>query len=896
MARLAVVGTVLVGSLALAALDARPASAAIVYMGPNEANKTLKQAFAAMKGGDTLIIRDGTYTGVANRIGDGTMPPAGTEGARTVLRAEHDGAVTFDGESVRAVFFMGGSDTLIYTDFYGLKWVNINPSAQSTSVVLIEGNDANIHHVRFFRCGAKTTRPASKQSTWSVSAGSYILLEECYAWGGGRYGFSASAGGTYGASKVIFRRCVLRADDVDGNWNPTSGFTSYTAPQIEWQNCIVIDIDTSYYSRISYMGSGFTWRKHSTPDANYGYCEDCHNRGSIVLNVLGWTHGGSDTSTYLAGLELSSETASPNSVTDVVLWGVMQATLLPGTTIGSPTMRNLSVRVADDPSGVTALTGSRGIWLGAPWSLKNSVVLHGQRYSMRGSMTSDYNAVFSDTIDFYTNSSNGHPGSHDYTDDLGSEYNPLTGLPGGPPPIGAPVSTVGNGTIGLKYITQVEPGSDLYGTGENGANRGATVLKRYGVSGTVWGEPGYNTLTDEDLWPFPYEAQIRADMRAYSPPGGPTGTRGFCADGETLTNYIWGYLGNTVPPLGLVATPGDRSVTLNWARPADIALPTIAGFNIYRVDGGQHSLVGTVDGNETYTATVTGLAPSSPHIFAMTTVDLLKGESGYSEPVTVTPVSTQQDPGGSPGGTPATQTAPTIAWATPASIVAGTPLSAAQLNATANVAGTFAYTPTAGAVLQVGTHTVSVLFTPADTTLYTTARAWMSLVVTALPPTAPTITWAAPAPIVEGTSVGAAQLNATASVPGTFVYSPAAGAVLSAGTHTLSATFTPTDTERYTTASASVSLLVNALPPTAPTITWAAPAPIVQGTALGGTQLNATASVPGTFVYSPAAGAVLSAGTHTLSATFTPTDTTRYTTATASTSLVVTARRRRSRG
>ena len=45
---------------------------------------------------------------------------------------------------------------------------------------------------------------------------------------------------------------------------------------------------------------------------------------------------------------------------------------------------------------------------------------------------------------------------------------------------------------------------------------------------------------------------------------------------------------------------------------------------------------------------------------------------------------------------------PTITWASPASIVYGTALSAAQLDATANVAGTFAYSPAAGTVPEGG--------------------------------------------------------------------------------------------------------------------------------------------------------------------------------------------------
>ena len=72
-----------------------------------------------------------------------------------------------------------------------------------------------------------------------------------------------------------------------------------------------------------------------------------------------------------------------------------------------------------------------------------------------------------------------------------------------------------------------------------------------------------------------------------------------------------------------------------------------------------------------------------------------------------------------------------------------------------------------------------------------------------------------------------------------------------------------------------------------PTITWPTPANIVYGTALSGTQLDATSPVAGSFSYSPAAGTVLSVGQHTLTATFTPTDTTDYTTSTATVTLTV---------
>jgi len=153
-------------------------------------------------------------------------------------------------------------------------------------------------------------------------------------------------------------------------------------------------------------------------------------------------------------------------------------------------------------------------------------------------------------------------------------------------------------------------------------------------------------------------------------------------------------------------------------------------------------------------------------------------------------------------------------------------------------------------------------------------------------PTTPAVTWANPAGITYGTALGAHQLDATSSVPGSFTYTPPAGTVLHAGAgQTLKASFTPTDTTDDTTATGSAT--INVLKAT-PILTWAKPANITSGTALGAAQLDATSTVPGTFTYSAAAGTVLHAGTgQSLMATFTPTDATDYTIATASTTINV---------
>jgi streptogramin lyase len=86
---------------------------------------------------------------------------------------------------------------------------------------------------------------------------------------------------------------------------------------------------------------------------------------------------------------------------------------------------------------------------------------------------------------------------------------------------------------------------------------------------------------------------------------------------------------------------------------------------------------------------------------------------------------------------------------------------------------------------------------------------------------------------------------------------------------------------------AATAQQVITVPQEAPVLTWDGPANIDYPVPLSGTQLDATASVAGTFTYSPPAGTVLGIGAHTLTATFTPTNTTNYTSGTVSTQITV---------
>lgn len=216
---------------------------------------------------------------------------------------------------------------------------------------------------------------------------------------------------------------------------------------------------------------------------------------------------------------------------------------------------------------------------------------------------------------------------------------------------------------------------------------------------------------------------------------------------------------------------------------------------------------------------------------------------------------------------------PDIEWAKPADIVFGTALGEGQLNAAADVDGAFTYTPDTGAVLNAGAdQTLSVTFSPNDPD-YSPVTVTVLITVTKA---IPEIFWFDPQDIVFGTALTALnQLNALASVEGSFSYTPTEGTILNAGEdQPLMAEFTPTDTDNYENVSAQVAITV---PRATPAVTWPSPDGIIFSTPLSSTQLNADAGIPGSYVYDPPAGTILNAGAfQTLSVTFTPDDTANY--------------------
>lgn len=131
-----------------------------------------------------------------------------------------------------------------------------------------------------------------------------------------------------------------------------------------------------------------------------------------------------------------------------------------------------------------------------------------------------------------------------------------------------------------------------------------------------------------------------------------------------------------------------------------------------------------------------------------------------------------------------------------------------------------------------------------------------------------TVSWPAPPAIVYGTPLGAGQLNASASVPGTWSYSPSAGTVLHRGNVNVQGTFTPTDATNYNSIGAAQIIVITPAPLVMKANDVAkpfgAPVPIFSASYAGFVNGDTPASLSGTLGFSTSATAQSPVGTYAI--------------------------------
>jgi hypothetical protein len=451
---------------------------------------TFAHAFTAMSGGDTLMVGDGIYREAIRDF------PSGSASAYTVIKAAHDFKVTA----------VSNDDQVLYVNANYIRVEGMKFNGEGArNPAYVAGN-----HIKLMKCAFYGARSNMNTTSFSTLDGSdYILLEDCWAWGAGRYKFVA-----YQSDHVIFRRCVSRQDFTDDADNQSATFTNYDSKNVLYQNAIALDCgENPELYGIDYGGIWF--------ENNEQVVNNITVQGSIFIN-LGTTVF-SDPKIY--GAHVFQNVVAWNSLggcefmNDYDNW---QGHTSPSLTVSHATVGNIyGIRQDATPAGGIGFTGYPSL-SDFPANITNSLLYQCNAYGLGTDINSDYN-------NFFGNKANYMPGGYG---------------------AGAHDRSV---NPGIKYIVRVENNSPLKGAASDGGDIGATIVFRYGVSGALWGESGYDQLTSEPLWPYPYEAEIKSDMSSWTGPH--NGKRGFCANGNglyggpiTLTSYIWEYLGNPCPP------------------------------------------------------------------------------------------------------------------------------------------------------------------------------------------------------------------------------------------------------------------------------------------------------------------------------------------------------------
>jgi hypothetical protein len=270
--------------LLLLSLASVPAWATTYYSSPTGSGTTCSDGspcdvatgIGKLVAGDTLYLKDGTYTGVAGMITVNNVD--GSLGSRITITAVNDGAVSINGEAARVPV------DIVDSSYITLSGVNAYNS--SSDVVKVRASDGQPNYDSYNelkRVAAWNAVDSDNRHVYSIHNIDRVLFEDCAGFGRGRIIF-----GPFNANYITFRRCWGRWNTYASDGTPKQAFNIvYNTTHLIFEN-IISEFDKQGATTGTQYGSG-TAGGIIAPGP---YSTDTQVLGSIGLALSAWTNPG----------------------------------------------------------------------------------------------------------------------------------------------------------------------------------------------------------------------------------------------------------------------------------------------------------------------------------------------------------------------------------------------------------------------------------------------------------------------------------------------------------------------------------------------------------------------------------------------------------------------------
>ena len=589
----------------------------VITVGSEGDYQTIKEGMANLTSGGTLVLLDGTYTGEDNHIGrvnSGNLqqPPSGNLGAYTTVMAKHPGRVTLmEGASV-VLKVVPGFQPTSYVAFKGLFVIEGQLGAHGW-----EADTAlRHHHIKFIRNGA--LGGSTKVEPFNTAFSDYILFENNYAFGGGRYKFTS-----YLATNIVWRRNVARYDHGPVYNEPKGTYSVYSSMDAFLSNNIAVDGDQPEFIDQGEIAGEFATPTTAGP-TRARFQRNIQLNSSMMFTNLSNINGDSDVElSHMVSWDVRPDNSYVKSFASGWLDHI---------TMGDIVSRNHASSFFNGWSNYF-----RGV--------TNSILHNFQNGDMFFSLQKEvgHETVEGRIVERFGADTLNITNFDGVLEVIDSDIENISNI--------NPIQSEANPAGSLRYITRVERDTSLSNLDQNGEALGATVMTFVGKSGTFFGEQGYDQETHIPMWPFPMENIVQEKMAAYrytgntytgtehnrivNGTGSINGERGFAVEGQTLTNYIWGYLGHVVPPFNVTATTDNNSVTIQWQANTSLSQEKVTGYNVYDYDpaSGQKDLLAQLPHNQ-FVTNISDLTSNTQYTFAVTSLQGSK-ESAIGYPVSI---------------------------------------------------------------------------------------------------------------------------------------------------------------------------------------------------------------------------------------------------------------------